>query len=75
MITEVVLVEKPFTQPEMKRHHAGHVGIFAESRSANVVQTKSFIDSKTGEMAVALARTQFEVSSEKISDGLVGPNQ
>jgi len=73
-IPEVVLVQKPFPEPEVEIRQAHLRGIFVEDRSANVVNAEVLaVDPKRIEMGIAPAEGKLKCIV-KVSNGLVGAN-
>lgn len=74
-VPEVVLVHKPFSEPELEIHQAHHGGIFIECSSADVVHAEVLaVDPETIQMKVAPAESKLKCTV-KVRKGLVRANQ
>ena len=75
LVSEVILVQKPFPDPELEIRQADSIGVVVKNRSANIVHTKVLaVDAETIEMEVTPAESQLQCIV-KISDTLVGTKQ
>jgi hypothetical protein len=75
VVTNVVLVDKPFPKSKVEARQTDSAGHFVENRSADVVRAEILaVDPKTVEMGVAPVKGYLECIV-KVSDCLIGVNQ